>query len=342
VLTTNLASAASSRLTILYYCSGWPINIGNAFLDLGALAILRAALPDANIVLASEMPRWIFFNSWKEEKRSRGFFNSESNGPKSKHEAMEQALDIGAVMKCDLAVFSGMAMCEEFMTINGPPVLALAKRGIPSLLLGAGADHYNKKEEELFGKFLTELKPMAFISRDEPSFEMFARFVPNSVRGIDCGWFLSNAYTPPPLTLPPYVVSTFDSKPEPDIDAKGRMIVRSHHECWGPSPAHYLQHKNTLISDVPYDYLNLYAFAEEVHSDRVHACVAGLSYGRPVKLYSGSPRSALFDVLGVGSVRDKLTHIDGDMLAEKKRSHIELVRRVVTSSISRPIQEKSS
>lgn len=334
MLTMNMGATASPRLTILYYCSGWPINIGNAFLDLGALAILRAALPDANIVLASEMPRWIFFNSWKEEKRSRGFFHSGSNEATNKQEVMERALDIGAVMKCDLAVFSGMAMCEEFMTINGPPVLALAERGIPSLLLGAGADHYTKKEEELFGQFLTQLKPMAFISRDEPSFEMFARFVPNSVRGIDCGWFLSNAYTPPPLMLPPYIVSTFDSKPEPDIDAKGRLIVRSHHECWGPSPAHYLRDKNTLISDVPYDYLNLYAFAEEVYSDRVHACVAGLSYGRPVRLYSDSPRSALFDVLGVGHVRDKLTRIDGEMLAEKKRAHIELVRRVVSSALS--------
>jgi len=334
VLTTNMNSAASPTLTILYYCSGWPINIGNAFLDLGALAILRAALPDANIVLASEMPRWIFFNSLKEQKRSKGFFKSKSNDLASKHDVMERALDIGAVMKCDLAVFSGMAMCEEFLTINGPPVLALAERGIPSLLLGTGADHYNKKEEELFGKFLAQLKPMAFISRDEPSFEMFARFVPNSVRGIDCGWFLSSAYTPPPLTLSPYVVSTFDSKPEPDLDAKGRLIVRSHHECWGPSPTHYLRDKNTLISDVPYDYLNLYAFAEEVHSDRVHACVAGLSYGRPVRLYSNSPRSALFDVLGVGSVRDKLTHIDGEMLEEKKRAHVELVRQVVRSALS--------
>jgi hypothetical protein len=337
-----MGATGSSKFTILYYCSGWPINIGNAFLDLGALAILRAALPDANIVLASEMPRWIFFNSWRDEKPRKGFFKSMGKGPKSKAEAMENALDIGAVMKCDLAVFSGMAMCDEFMTINGPPVLALAERGIPSLLLGAGADHYNKKEEELFGKFLTQLKPMAFISRDEPSFEMFARFVPNSVRGIDCGWFLSNAYTPPPLTLPPYIVSTFDAKPEPDIDAKGRLVVRSHHECWGPSPSRYLQDKNTLISDVPYDYLNLYAFAEEVHSDRVHACVAGLSYGRPVRLYSDSPRSALFDVLNVGSVRDKVTRIDAEMLAARKRAHIELVRQVISSFVSTSRAGKSS
>ncbi len=335
MLTTNPGSSASPRLTILYYCSGWPINIGNAFLDLGALAILRAAFPDANIVLASEMSRWIFFNSWREEKQSKGFFAAAAKGPKSKAEAMENALDIGAVIKCDLAVFSGMAMCDEFMTINGPPVLALAERGIPSLLLGAGAEYYNKKEEELFGNFLTQLKPMAFISRDERSFTMFARFVPQSVRGIDCGWFLSDAYTPPPLTLPPYVVSTFDSKPEPDIDSNGRLIVRAHHECWGPSPARYLGHKNTLISDVPYDYLNLYAFAEEVHSDRVHACVAGLSYGRPVRLYSNSPRSALFDVLDVGRVRDKLTRIDSEMLAERKRVHVELVRRVVHEAIPR-------
>ena len=42
-------------MNILYYGAGWPTNIGNAFIDLGAMACLKEAFPEANIAFASEI-----------------------------------------------------------------------------------------------------------------------------------------------------------------------------------------------------------------------------------------------------------------------------------------------
>lgn len=320
----------SNKFRILYYCSGWPINIGNAFIDLGATAILRAALPQAQIYFASEMPRWIFdFAEKGQREQSRRFRFRRA----TRQSFRDNALDIAAVTDCDLLVFSGMAMCEEFIRVNGPTVLALSSRRVPVLLLGTGAEYYSREEQKLFGEFLSQLRPLGFISRDDRSYEMFGSFVTNAFKGIDCAFFLPEAYKPLPLSLPSYTVVTFDLVPEPPLGLNGRTIIRAHHSCWGPSPENYLTTENTLISDIPHDYLTLYANAEELHSDRVHACAATLAYGRRARLYSSTPRASMFDAVGASKVRESLVQLDTQMLAEMKNGLVETVRNLVKGAL---------
>lgn len=317
-------------IQILYYCSGWPTNIGNAFIDLGAIALLKAAVPNARIIFASEVPRWVFDVADRESDKNRRRFRSPAAPVK------ENALDIAAVTQCDLFVYAGMSMCEEFKRVNGPPALAVARRGVPVLLMGTGAEYYTEEEKKSYGEYLRELAPVAFLSRDDRSYDLFAEFVPNSQRGIDCGFFLSDAWAPARLTLPRYIVSAFDSREAPEIDARGRAVYIAHHECWGLPPAEQMRKPNTLISDLPWDYLNLYAGAEEVHSDRVHACVAALSYGRPARLYSGTPRGSLFEAAGAAAVRDRLVTLDMAELKEKKQRQIAYVRRTILEKLQVP------
>lgn len=307
-------------LRILYYGAGWPTNIGNAFIDLGAMSILRAAAPNAQISFASEMPRWFFGQS---ATRPCGAHN-QSN--------MDKALDIASVTDCDLVVIAGMAMCEEFVRVNGPSLLTLSHRGVPVLLLGTGGLTYSEKEITIFNEFLKELKPIGFISRDDWSHETFAATVPNSHKGIDCAFFLPEAYKPFPLLMPAYVVATFDSVREPDLDLCNQQLIRAHHECWF-IPNQHFSTNNTLISDIPYDYLTLYANAEEVHTDRVHACVAALAYGRKAKFYHPTPRGSLFSAVGAEEIRDKLLQLDIHLLEEKKMVQIKLVKKLLTSSV---------
>jgi len=311
---------------ILYYGAGWPTNIGNAFIDLGAMAILRRAAPNAQIAFASEMPRWFF---WRASRESRRFRFSRT----AKHPDMKDALDVASVTQCALVVFAGMAMCEEFITVNGPTVLALARRGVPALLLGTGALAYSDQEKNLFGGFLRQIRPIGFVSRDDRSYDMFADCVPRARRGIDCGFFLPEAYATPPLVIPAYIVAAFDSMPEPALNLRGRQLMRAHHDCWGPPKKDYLSADNTLISDIPYDYLALYANAEEVHSDRVHACVAALAYGRRARLYSQTPRGSLFGPVDAERIRDDLVQLDLQLLAEKKRAQVEFVREIIAAHV---------
>lgn len=317
-----MSGSSPDTLQVLYYGGGWPTNIGNAFIDLGAIAILRAACPNAQIAFASEMPRWFFWHGARGPRRFLLWRGAEQSN-------MDDALDVASVTRCDLIVFAGMAMCEEFVNVNGPSVLALASRGVPVLLLGTGALTYSEGEKRLFGDFLRQVSPVGFVSRDDRSYELFADLVPQAHRGIDCAFFVPEAYAPLPLLLPPYVVATFDSMSEPALDLKGRRLIRAHHDCWGPPRREYTSTGNTLISDIPYDYLTLYANAEEVHSDRVHACVAALAYGRRARLYHPTPRGSLFDAVGAEGIREKLTQLDMQLLAEKKRLQVAFVKDVI-------------
>ncbi len=317
---------STKAIRILYYGGGWPTNIGNAFIDLGATAIIRAAAPNAQIGFASEMPRWFFGRGAKGSRKFR--FWRVGGEP-----TMDNALDVASVTRCDLVIFAGMAMCEEFIKVNGPSVLALSRRGVPVFLLGTGALTYSEQEKSMFGDFLSQLNPIGFVSRDDESYEMFADFVDHAYRGIDCGFFVPDAYMPLPLVLSPYVVSTFDSVPEPEVDLNGRRLIRAHHDCWALPRRSYLRTHNTLISDIPHDYLALYANAEEVHSDRVHACVAALAYGRQVRFYHPTPRASLFDSVNAIGIKDTLVQLDMELLSKKKRAQVEFVKELVTTHV---------
>jgi len=313
-------------ISILYYGAGWPTNIGNAFIDLGAIAILRAAVPNAQIGFASEMPRWFFGHHRARSPRFRFLRDAEGS-------MMDNALDVASLTQCDLIVFSGMAMCEEFIEVNGPALLALSKRNVPILMLGTGALTYSEQEKRRFGGFLQQVKPIGFASRDDHSFEMFANFVPNVHKGIDCAFFVPNAYTPLPLLLSHYIVATFDEIPEPQLDLRGRSLIRAHHACWDLPNHQYVHTDNTLISDIPHDYLTLYASAEEVHSDRVHACIAALAYGRTARLYHPTPRGTLFNSVGAGEIRDKLVQLDMQLLEKRRIAQVGFVRELVSDHI---------
>ncbi|MFA5864851.1 MAG: polysaccharide pyruvyl transferase family protein [Phycisphaerae bacterium] len=319
---------SKTGLRVLYYGAGWPTNIGNAFIDLGALAILRSAVPNARISFASEMPRW-FFGPGIKNTRTVRFWH------KQEHRVMDNALDIASVTQCDLVVFSGMAACGEFLEVNGPTLLSLARRGIPILLLGVGALAYSDEEKKDYADFLRQINPIGFICRDEPTFKMFADIIPGVYPGIDCGFFLPEAYIPLPLELSAYVVAAFDTQAEPELSLQGRQLLRAHHDCWGPPREEYTQTEKTLISDIPYDYLALYAQAEEIHTDRVHACVAGLTYGHQVRLYHPTLRGYLFDSVGCHNIRERLVQADMNLLAEKKKNQIAMVERIISDKFGK-------
>jgi hypothetical protein len=319
-----MTATTPRELRILYYGAGWPTNIGNAFLDLGAVAILRAAAPKARIAFASEMPRWFFSDGLRPAPKRRFGRTSSPRG-----DAIDNALDVAAVTRCDLVVFSGMAMCDTFVRVNGPSIAALSSRGTPVLLLGTGADRYDARERSVYRDFLRDVKCIGFISRDDRSFEMFQDTVTPSIKGIDCGFFLPHAYSPFALELPPYAVVNFDGAPEPALDLQGLRVIRTHHECFGPTDPGLAKAPDTMISDIPFDYLSLYAQAEEVHSDRVHACVAALAYGRRARLYNATPRGHLFEAAGAGDVRRQLVSLDGAALETTRQAQIEHVRRIL-------------
>ena len=301
------------RPRILYYGGAWPTNIGNAFIDLGAMALLKAAAPYADVGLASQLPAWLF----------------------AREHAPGKVLDVASVTACDMVVFAGMAMCQEFIDVNGPAVAALARRGVPVVLLGTGGLTFDDAEVAAFRAFLRAVEPAAFVSRDPRSFEAYRDAVRVARDGIDCGFFVPEAFTPFAVDLPPYAVLNFDAQNAPSPETPGLLQVFTHHECVGRIPPGRLRKPRTLISDLPQDYLTLYAHATEVHTDRVHACVAALAYGRRARFYGTTPRASLFTSVGAAGVTSALHSPDLAEVAAAKRRQVDVVREIVATVLKR-------
>ena len=293
-------------MRILYYGGCWPTNIGNAFIDLGATHLLRAAFPDAEVHMASEFPKWFFGQS----------------------KAGERAVSLADWIDCEVLAVAGMTCCADFVRTEGPVLLRAAARGAAVVFLGCGQDSYSAGESRLFADFLRELRPAAFISRDSETFARLPGCAPKSLDGIDCGFFLPEAFKPARVNRGDFAVLAFDSGPEPDLDP-GMPVVRAHHDAWERKGRRPGREPDVLVSDLPGDYLNLYANCAQLHSDRVHACVAALAYGRRARFLGTTERARLFERVGAADVAGRLVSLDLARLGELKARQVEFVRQCV-------------
>ena len=109
----------------------------------------------------------------------------------------------------------------------------------------------------------------------------------------------------------------------------GHRIFRGEHRFNPHIPWKIYQHANAFASDEPFTYLSMYAQSELTLSDRVHACVATLAYGRPAMLFTQSPRSRLFDRVGLSEIRERPVVLNSDYLSEEKAKEIAFLENAV-------------
>jgi len=83
-----------------------------------------------------------------------------------------------------------------------------------------------------------------------------------------------------------------------------------------------------FVSDLPYSYLNLYANAKLVLSNRVHACVAALAYGKSAMLISKTPRSRLLTRAGAFDIKQKPCSIPLSKIEEEKKALVDFLKQV--------------
>lgn len=106
----------------------------------------------------------------------------------------------------------------------------------------------------------------------------------------------------------------------------GRMIIRPEHRVNPHVTPKVYQHPNSIASDEPWTYFNVYANADMTLADRVHACVATLAYGKPAMLFTPSPRSALFERLGCGDIRHVPVSLDPEYLEDERQQELAWLR----------------
>jgi hypothetical protein len=106
------------------------------------------------------------------------------------------------------------------------------------------------------------------------------------------------------------------------------LVVRAHHKPIYYAPKEALEKPNIFISDSAEDYFNIYANAETVYTDRVHACVSALSFSTPSKLYYATVtpdikvRSLLFNRVGLEEIHKNLVQIGSPRIKKEKEKQV--------------------
>jgi hypothetical protein len=345
---------SKNRITYLWT---WPANFGNVFIDLGSIQSLKEAAPEYTINQVGGLSRVLFEDRYYGYKKGifRGipartirsilgerisvniknritnrFINSKLNISEIEVNTMfKNYLDLSLYFNSDFAVLSGCILDWYLIRQFGPTLLNLKNKGVKIIINGGGGSSYNEKVISEVRKFLKKIKPYAFISRDEVAFKNYHDLARYSYNGVECAFFLNDYFTPAKLEIPKYCVFTFDRQPEPEIEVKDRLIVRTHHSHYCDPPKNYFEKTNTIISNLPEDYLNLYANAEAVYSDRVHACVVALSYGTPCRLYYKTSRALLFDRVEASGLEKRLTYPDTNKTEKEKKKQIKFLSDVL-------------
>lgn len=324
-------------------------NIGNAFIDLGAEATIKSAMPEAKIVKVS---------SYANFAATMGFTFRLKENPivywlwsrvmqkfvKQLHDKTyvtvegHSVFSPAKVAKVDYLIVPGCVLTKAYMVIYGKLLKEKVDHGCKIIFWGASGNYYTKEEIAEVSKWLEILKPYAICTRDSVAFKHYSSYSRNVFNGIDNVFFVNRLGLPKvETTIEPYIAINFDEPKHKKIGedlkekyGKEHVVVTNHK----PTPfvtVNKLVKKDVMVSEYPLDYLFVYNNTTETHTDRVHACIPTLSFGNSAQLYSDSPRIALFENAGLDltELKSKPTKIDQVKLKELQNKQIEFLKSIL-------------
>ncbi len=299
------------RILVLNGC--WSPNIGNAFVNVGIEMIVRKVFKDCEIIYSADAA-----NKW--------FFGVPTNSDQYK----KNSFNITKYMDIDLVVWGGMILTRYNFELAENIFMQFSKKEIPILFIGAGADEYTKEEADYVANILKNIDYVGIITRDDKTYDLFSKYdflKWKIAKGIDAAFFVSE-YNIPELNIEPYDVECFDRINAPYIEHENKKVIKTHHDCFGKLPIRYINEPNTLVSELPYDYLTLYKNVNITYTERVHACIATLAFGNKAKLFSSTVRATLFDKVienGEQKIKNGVVCVDRTKLDSEKRKMLENV-----------------
>ncbi|QCW03265.1 polysaccharide pyruvyl transferase family protein [Natrinema pallidum] len=318
----------------------WTTNIGNGFIDYGAKAMLERAVPDAEIVETGGYPNHAadtaaLWRGTRKLERMAGYGGSDYESPT--HQLRHNAVNISELLDADLAVLPGCVLSRPTFRKYFDTLSRLRERDIPIVIVGGGGEEYDEAERKDVAAVFDALDIEVLLTRDRTAYEAYGDLVEYRYDGIDCSLFLADRYQPPEANQP-FDVHTFDKRAEPDIESAA-TIIRPDHAPFD-EPYHFpvgerarelvgletplFETQNAFVSDLVTDYLFLYANADVVRSDRIHACLPALTYGNRAQFYFDTPRANLFDRVP----------IDGDVTSEPVRFDMDALERETDAQVA--------
>ncbi|UZJ38144.1 polysaccharide pyruvyl transferase family protein [Prosthecochloris sp. SCSIO W1103] len=318
-------------MEVLYCGFSWGDNIGNAFIDYSVKYILSSSIKEghAKIYNISNVQPYNYYNYV--HKLPYSVFNR-------KYGLKKGAFDLRVLTDPDLIVLGGSLFDVYWCKVHDHFLRWLIKKQIPVLVLGGGGgNEYRKKDFEFVADYWKKINLLGFVSRDEFAYESFKSYAKNSYSGIDNAFYLNDFFMPIRLAIKPYYIKTFDLTYDRQIEdlCDKKVISLSHRLLMYDSLKELLLNRikqmkiiqsYDMTTDCPDDYLHLYGNAEATYSDRVHACVATLSFGGMAKYYDNSDRSYLFDRVDLKDIRKKLVRINKMKIKKEKIEQLKYLR----------------
>jgi len=344
----------------------WRLNIGNEVIENGARALIQKALPESSIYEFGAYQYHVGYSRFRYSISYvlRSKLGLENHTPEEWHATFKNPVELLDGKFIDVAILPGCILDRYSLPRLYPILTQLKKKKIPIILLGVGGNDYSPYTVKYVKTLLSKIKPLAVVTRDEVAYNEYSDIegVKYAVNEIDCGFFISDWYQPPPssnkfvllifdkmvskarelsdsfpedlevihLTHRPfnYVYYTIhaDTFARPFIEFSRKILARR--GLLG-SDLSIFKRRPIFMSDTIKDYLFLLSNALEIHSDRVHAVVAASSYGTDSYFYFNTPRALLFENAGVYFADNKAI-VDYSLLSKKKKSMVRVLQDIVS------------
>lgn len=312
-------------------------NLGNGFLDIGAWYQLKRVCPDAEVISVSNT------------SPEKAYFYGAKHGLRQPGAGRNSRFDLRTQFDGDYYIFTAACLCESWFEINKEFLGWLADKQHKIVILGAsgsdsGSLQYDKKELNRIREQVKKLNLYLMSTRDVGTFDAFGDLVTHVHNGVDCAFFLRDAFAPAKMKMETFDVFTFDAMKEPSINTSRKVLRLCHKasdvDCLSRTIRHPgrilgLMHKRDWVSDFPEDYLHIYANCNTVYTDRVHACVASLIFGNKAMYFGNSPRSGLLDrVLQGAEIMKEPVSLDMEFIEREKSTQLEFMKKYLAEGRS--------
>lgn len=296
-------------MRILYFNNCWFTNVGEAFIDIGGMALIKQVFPEADIACISAMSDYYISTASASNSVKKRFGNR-------KQEKGCIPVRMEQFVEADYVVLPGMVGTEEFLNASSRKMIdELVASGCKVIFLGLGGYEYTEQERIAFSKYIESVNPALIMSRDNVVYDYY-KDVAECVKGIDCAFWSIDQFDPRGFSVKDYDVVTFNRSDEPNIFKEWKKpVIRPWHMQYGFDNRG--ERESVLISDTPYDYLTVYANANNVYTDLVHASIISLMYNVPVKYWYIDKRSYAFEALN-GIIMQEFMSVSPEKLKAQK------------------------
>jgi hypothetical protein len=315
-------------------------NIGDGFYQMSVTVMLQRLFP-----------HWDIYQ--QDGPQSRSFRYGPRFAP--------NVLNLMDYQRADLHVFTGPVVGQQLLTRYRKIIETITRRGDRYALISCSGSMIQDKYLEEQHRFFKDNPPVVFATRDPMTYQMFADDVPSAYDGVCAAWFVNQLPVDEVDLGGPFFNSTFYDQPEPEFhftdanaeppvlalkprknllglpwtkakqfegflrtypsEVSGLRIVRPRHATTSRYAHLNFRAPNSYVSSNPLHYLALYKSARFTVSDRVHACVASLAFGRPAKLLFHDNRCSLFDRVGLDAeARKGFMQLDPAVLQREQQA----------------------